>query len=108
MTARQVTSLVGEFLALTRRTAPPYFFWRSPEGDVLMAGGCRHAVESGDTAPWREWARTVDMPGEDASVMTDAPVISMVGFDPDRSGPEAQRGAAWEGGKVHGLVRLPE
>ncbi|MBR9979234.1 MAG: chorismate-binding protein [Bacteroidetes bacterium] len=65
------------FLSLIENESAPYFFWRSPEDDFLMAAGIRAVTEPADTRDWRSWARS------SRAERQDVPVLAIVAFSPD-------------------------
>ncbi len=81
-----MTDYPAQFLSLIERRPGPYFFWRSPEGEILMAAGSRRnhgVIPSGE---WR--SRIIDDLGADP----EHPSIALLHFSPtDTASSE------WEG-----------
>ncbi|MBE0642841.1 MAG: chorismate-binding protein [Bacteroidetes bacterium] len=71
----------AQFIDLMQKQPGPYFFWRSPEGDVLMAAGLRWQSMPGDPKNWRRWAEG------SCDADPEIPVITLSFFHPveDRS-----------------------
>lgn len=48
--------IARRFVSLCSGAAPPYFFWHSPEGELLLSAGVRRSVTPPQPDLWREWA----------------------------------------------------
>jgi isochorismate synthase len=81
-----MSDLPAQFLALTRQHSGPYFFWRSPEGEVLMAAGARWDSQPAQSQTWRSWAM-----GE-CTADPEMPVVALACFTPD-----AEISSEWKG-----------
>jgi isochorismate synthase len=68
--------IAGRFISLCSGASPPYFFWHSPEEELLMSVGKRHSFTPPKPDEWREWAIGP------LNMEKDAPVIFLSFFDP--------------------------